>query len=173
MPPPLAKQIRRDVNADLICTRIAEGFTLRQIARELGCTDSAITHWYAEDPVFAQRYARAKEAQAERFAEEIIEISDDGSNDWMQRELESGAIVDVPDHEHINRSKLRVDSRRWLMAKMAPKRWGEKMQVDVNQMNDPAALAYDQLVAVAQGRLHPPTIEHDAQPPLKTLKSEE
>jgi terminase small subunit-like protein len=146
---------------DLICTRIAEGFSLRQIASEIGCSAGAIVQWYAEDATFAERYARAKEAQAEHFAEEIIEISDDGSNDWMQREFEAGRIVDVPDQEHINRSRLRVDARKWLMAKMAPKRYGERMQVAVSREGDPAGVEYDRLQAIAQGRLAAPTIEHE------------
>ncbi len=159
----LAKQIRKPENIPRICARIAEGFTLRQIARELGCTHGAIVQWYAADPVFANLYAQAKEAQAERFAEEIIEISDDGSNDWMKRELEGGAIVEIPDQEHINRSRLRVDARKWLMAKMAPKRYGDKLQVDMRQEGDPAAVPYERLMSVAAGQIEPPTIEHDTQ----------
>lgn len=158
MSAPLAKQIRRPENMDLICTRIAEGFTLRQIAREIGCDNSAIVHWYAEDAIFAQRYARAKEAQAEHFAEEIVEISDDGTNDWQQRELEDGTVVEVPDQEHIQRSRLRVDARKWLMAKMAPKRYGERMQVEHRQTTDAAEVPYDELMAMAQAA--PLTIEH-------------
>lgn len=64
----------------------------------------------------------------ERFAEEILEISDDGTNDWMKRKV-GDEVIDVVDHEHIQRSKLRVDSRKWLMSKIAPKRYGEKVAV--------------------------------------------
>ncbi len=120
-------ELRNPANADLICRRIEAGFTLSQIAKELGCVTSAITEWVRADPAFAALYARAKEVQADHFADEIIKIADDGVNDWMKRELESGVIVEVPDHEHINRSRLRVDTRKWLMSKMAPKRYGDKL----------------------------------------------
>lgn len=121
-------QLRKPANAALICERIAEGFTLKQIGREIGCSDSAITLWAANDPEFASMYARAREAQAEHFAAELLEIADDGSNDWIERES-GGASVIVPDHEHINRSRLRVDARKWLMARMAPRRWGDRQEI--------------------------------------------
>src|SRR3954451_6383604 len=64
----------------------------------------------------------AREAQADRFANEIIEIADDTSGDWVERD---GVVV--ADHEHIQRSKLRVDTRKWLMARMVPKKYGDKI----------------------------------------------
>lgn len=117
-------RIRNPKNAALICERLADGWTLRQIAKELGCTSGAIPLWALDDEDFAKRYARAMELRAERMAMEIEEISDDGSNDWMERE---GQIV--ADHEHIQRSKLRVDARKWLMAKMMPKKYGDRTTV--------------------------------------------
>lgn len=123
--------IRNPETADLICERIAEGFTLRQIAKEIGCTSAAITTWAREDDGFATRYARAMDLRCERMAEEILEISDDGSNDWMEREIAEGVTATVADHEHIQRSKLRVDSRKWLMAKMMPKKYGDRVSAEV------------------------------------------
>jgi len=67
---------------------------------------------------------------AEHFAEEILEIADDGSNDWIERELESGHVVKVADHKHIARSRLRVDTRKWLMSKLLPKKYGDRLGVD-------------------------------------------
>lgn len=121
-------ELRNPVNAEFICRRIARAYTLTQIAGELGCVASSITDWVAADADFAAMYARAKLAQADYMADEIVAIADEGSNDWMQRELEAGRIVEVPDHEHINRSRLRVDTRKWLMSKMAPKKYGDKLQ---------------------------------------------
>jgi len=77
-------------------------------------------------------YARAKEEMAEHFAEEMLEIADDGSNDWIERELERGNVIKVADHEHIARSRLRVDTRKWLMSKLLPKRYGETLDVSTH-----------------------------------------
>ena len=150
--------IRSPENASFICLRIAEGWTLRQLAQHLGCSSSAITQWYATDPVFAEQYARAKEAQAEFMADEVLEIADDGRNDWIEREVVAGRMVTVPDNEAIQRSRLRVEARKWLMGKMAPKRYGDNSTHDIN-----VKLSWEKLIEqVAAKRLAPPTIEHDS-----------
>jgi hypothetical protein len=77
--------------------------------------------------------------RAERMAEEILDIADDGSNDWIERE-QDGRTVIVADHEHIQRSKLRVDARKWLMAKMLPKKYGDRTTIAGDPEN-PVAVA--------------------------------
>lgn len=122
--------LRTEENATRICELIAEGWTLRQIAREVGVeTAGAITKWVRDDEDFRQRYARAKEAQADHFADELVEIADDGRNDWVEREMD-GQTQRVVDHEHLQRSRLRVDARKWLMSKMAPKKYGDALAVE-------------------------------------------
>ena len=116
--------IRSPKNAALICSRLAEGWTLRQIAKELGCVNSAIVKWSFEDEEFGKQYMLAMQLRMDHYAEENIEIADDGSNDWMVREG-----ITVPDHEHINRSRLRIDTRKWTMARLFPKRYGERVEI--------------------------------------------
>lgn len=88
---------------------------------------TSVFRWLNDQPSFRDQYARAREAQAEHWADEILEIADDGSNDWMERRLKDGATETVIDHEHVTRSRLRVDSRKWLMSKLAPKKYGDKV----------------------------------------------
>lgn len=122
-----------DELAALICERIANGQSLREICSADDMpSKQAVLKWLA-DPAkaeFVAQYARAREAQADHFAEEILEISDDGSNDWMRRQ-QGEETVEVANHEHISRSKLRVDSRKWLMSKLAPKKYGDKVEATV------------------------------------------
>lgn len=139
--------VRSPENAERICSRIAEGYTVRQIARELDCTHGAIFHWVAEDSDFAHQYARAKLAQADRFADELIEISDHGGNDWLRRENDAGEPIEVPDHEHIQRSRLRVDTRKWLMSKFAPKKYGDKLELEHS-----GEMGFVERLAAARGR---------------------
>jgi hypothetical protein len=85
---------------------------------------------------FREQYARARESQADYYAEEIIQISDDGTNDWMERrsEAEKGAGVDtgwVLNGEHVQRSRLRVDARKWYAGKLAPKKYGDKLRTSI------------------------------------------
>ena len=70
------------------------------------------------------QYMRAREALADVYADEIIEIADDGSRDY--KTLDDGR--EVPDQDHIARSRLRVDARKWAASKLAPKKYGDKIQ---------------------------------------------
>lgn len=85
---------------------------------------------------FMEQYARAREMQADCLVDEILEISDDGTNDWMERrsEDEKGAGVGtgwILNGEHVQRSRLRVDSRKWFASKVFPKKYGDKIQAEV------------------------------------------
>lgn len=116
----------------IICERLGLGESLREICRdETMPSKSTVMRWLAVQPEFRDQYACAREAQADYFAEEIIEISDDGTNDWMERRLTDGSTVEVENKEVLNRSRLRVDTRKWLMARMAPKKYGDKITQEV------------------------------------------
>jgi len=113
--------------ANLICEYLADGMSLREICRKDEMPDkSTVLRWLIKFPEFSVQYALAREAQADHMAEEILEISDDGRNDWMKRQSDAG-VIEMPDHEYISRSKLRVDTRRWLMGKLQPKKYGDKV----------------------------------------------
>jgi hypothetical protein len=119
--------------ADIICRRLAEGESLRAICLADDMPDKAtIFRWLAVNEPFRDQYARAREAQADYYAEEIIEISDDGTNDWMERKNADGSIGDVIlNGEHVQRSRLRVDARKWFASKVAPKKYGDKLLAEV------------------------------------------
>jgi hypothetical protein len=84
----------------------------------------SVFRWLAANEDFRQQYARAREAQADFMAEEILQIADDGRNDTYQ--TDDGEFVN---HDVIARSRLRVDARKWLAAKMAPKKYGDKIGI--------------------------------------------
>lgn len=113
-----------------ICARLSAGETLRQICRSEHMPDErTVRGWVLDDREgFSPRYARAREMQFEAWADEITEISDDGTNDWMERESKDGSSQTVLNGEHVQRSRLRVDSRKWLLSKLKPERYGDKLQ---------------------------------------------
>jgi hypothetical protein len=114
--------------ADLICTRIADGESVRAICADDDMPDKAtVFRWLAKHESFRDQYAQAKAAQAEHMADEILDIADDGSNDWMERRAADGSTVEVVNGEHIQRSRLRVDSRKWLLSKLLPKKYGDRI----------------------------------------------
>ena len=104
-----------------ICDRIANGESLRSICVDLGIPHSTVVGWFIDnkDGVF-DHYARARQIQAEHLFEELCDIADDSRNDWMER---NGYTV--ADQEAIQRSKLRVDTRKWILARMDSKRYAE------------------------------------------------
>jgi hypothetical protein len=153
------------VVADQICELIVQGFTIREIdALPTMPGKTAIFSWLLRHPDFAERYARAREFRADDMADELLEISDDATNDWMERRAKSGEIESVPDNEAVQRSRLRVDTRKWLMGKLKPKKYGDKIQHEHNLNADPQAVPYSELQAIAKGRTLALTIEHDAAP---------
>ena len=85
---------------------------------------STIFKWLSQQEKFAEQYAYARASQMEAMAEEIIDIADDGRNDSYETEDgEERTNTDV-----IQRSRLRVDTRKWLMSKLAPKKYGDKVE---------------------------------------------
>lgn len=114
------------VNA--ICERIMEGQSLRTIcASDDMPSKSTVSLWLAKHKEFSDQYARACEARTDAHAEEILEIADDAHNDWMERNGEDDAGW-VANGENIRRSQLRIEARKWIMGKHAPKKYGEKIQ---------------------------------------------
>lgn len=105
--------------ADEIIERMSRGEALRQICRSPGMPDpSAVVLWADKDAVFAQRYARAREAIADRYAEELVELADS---------VRRGATS-----EEVNAARLAVDTRKWVASKLMPRRYGDRVTVEGN-----------------------------------------
>lgn len=62
------------------------------------------------------------------MADDLLDIVDDGTNDFVEREGKDG-LTTVVDHEHIQRSRLRAETRKWLLAKALPKIYGDKVDL--------------------------------------------
>lgn len=89
----------------------------------------SVYRWLFKYPEFSKNYTKAREDQAETLADDIVEISDNGTNDWME--------INNPDNpgyrvngEAIARSRLRVDARKWIASKLKPKKYGERQEVE-------------------------------------------
>lgn len=93
---------------------------------------------------FAERFARARLDGENAIAEECLDIADDARNDWMERDAAQGGGK-VLNTEHVQRSKLRIETRLKLLAKWNPKKWGEKIEVEARI--DQRAVTDEQLLA--------------------------
>lgn len=115
-----------------ICQRLAEGESLRAVCRDDDMPAmSSVFKWLSEYPAFSEQYARAREAQADTLFDDILEIADDARNDWMVRHGDDDAGWQA-NGEHIQRAKLRVEARKWMAGKLQPKKYGDKVQQDIN-----------------------------------------
>lgn len=117
--------------AQKVCQLIAEGNSLRKVCQLEGMPSrSTVFEWIVQYDEFSDQYARAKEKSVESMAEEILEIADDGTNDYVADNYDKGRTPGYRvDGENIQRSKLRVDTRKWLMGKLKPKKYGDKLDV--------------------------------------------
>lgn len=110
-----------------ICLKITNGQSLRKSLDESSIAYDTFFRWIDEDETKSKQYARATELRAEVMAEDLLNISD---------ALENDVFIDPEGKEIINynviqRDRLRVDSRKWLMSKMFPKKYSERIQNDV------------------------------------------
>lgn len=120
--------------ANEILALIASGRTLRQTCRaEHLPSESTVRTWVLDDREgFSARYARARDLLLESKADEIFDIADDGSNDWMKYENKDGSEGWRLNGEHVKRSELRVNSIKWVLSKLKPERYGEKLELNGN-----------------------------------------
>ncbi len=111
----------------LICERIAAGESLSSICRDDNMPSrETVYSWKAANQAFSDRYARAVEDRAEKLAEEILDIADEKTGDY---ELKNGVMAF--NSENVARSRLKVDSRKWIASKLFPRKYGDKVQNEV------------------------------------------
>ena len=99
-----------DEIAERICIRLAAGESLLKICEEDGIpTRATIYDWLAKYPNFADKYAHARNVGLDDMADDVIRLADD-------------------DEKDVQRLRLRVDTRKWYLSKLAPKRYGERIE---------------------------------------------
>lgn len=120
---------------DEICDRLANGESLRTICQDDDMPNKgSVFRWLAGDKKLSDQYARAREEQADFIFDEVLEIADDARNDWMERRGEEDAGW-VANGEHIQRSRLRIDARKWMAGKLRPKVYGDKLELEAKNFN--------------------------------------
>jgi hypothetical protein len=127
---PRVKKLTPEVEAELL-ELLASGKTLLQVCEsdEKFPVESVIRRKALEDQEFGAKYVRAREIGYLRMADELIEIIDDGRNDWMTVKKGQDEI-EVVNREAVERSKLRFQGRQWLLSKALPKIFGDKLDVN-------------------------------------------
>jgi hypothetical protein len=129
--------------ADAVCSLLIDGKSLRAACRELDVAPPTILLWTKNNKEFAEQYARAREIGYHLLADEIIEISDEADveivKNGQKEELDLSATA-------ISRNRLRVDSRKWMLSKMLPKIYGDKLDMNHGvQPDNPLSDLFKQL----------------------------
>ena len=120
--------------ADEICSQLSEGLSMRTVCKPDAMPNKAtVFKWIRTIPEFNDQYAKAKEESADALIEEMLDIADDGTNDYMEKEDGEGNAAGYQlNGEHIQRSRLRVDVRKWAASKLKPKKYGDKIEQNHN-----------------------------------------
>lgn len=121
--------------AAAICERLAAGESLRAICRDEKYPDERTVRRWAVDDVegFSPQYARARELGFDSLAEQLLEIADTPEEGTVTTSKEWGEEVKTGDM--LEHRKLRVDARKWLLAKWHPAKYGDKTSMELTGAN--------------------------------------
>lgn len=110
----------REARAAAVVAAVLSGKSLRTAAIECGVPSATFLRWCSEDADLADQYARARDSMIDAMADDLMAIAD------KEPGLNQFGSVDTGDVAH---RKLQVDTRKWLLSKLAPKRYGERLEV--------------------------------------------
>ena len=138
-----------------LCDRIAQGEGLEEICRDPRFpSERSIRRWMADQPTFRLAYSRAREAQMDKWSDDVIKISDEMTASTIVRTDKEGREIEVvTDPTAVQAAKLRIDTRLRLMSKLAPKTYGDKVDVNVSGSIEVSTLSDEELESRTRARL--------------------
>ncbi|MBB6304037.1 terminase small subunit protein [Rhizobium leucaenae] len=118
--------------ADQICEHLAGGESLKSICLAEGMPHRAtVFRWLAAHESFRDMYARAREAQADALFDEVLDIADTPVTGEKTKIDAAGNVVEMTKADMIEHRRLQIDARKWVAAKLRPKVYGDKLDLDV------------------------------------------
>ena len=124
---PFQKWVQRIDAFDEFIGFVLDGGHMADFCRQRDIAYTTMYDWVRSDDRRAELYLRAREDRAEKFADEIVAISDEAT---VTAKHMGEEVVLVLDAAAVSRNKLRVDSRKWIAAKLKPRVYGDKVQVE-------------------------------------------
>lgn len=116
----------RNVVAGLVFDFMSQGESLRQACIAAGVSTATIMRWVAEDEALREQYMCAREALIDKLADELLEIADTPLEGEETEFSDQGTKVKRGDM--LGHRKLQVDTRKWVLSKLAPKKYGDKVE---------------------------------------------
>ena len=110
-----------------ICAELAAGESVAAVCRQAWAPDEK-THyrWMAAHAEYREAVVAAKATGIERHAGEIIRIADESRIGVKVKETKDGTFKEKGDM--VDRSRLQIDARKWILAKLLPKKYGDKVE---------------------------------------------
>jgi len=125
------EQAERDEKAQAIVAEIADtGKSLRSVCESNEVKPSTFLLWVSNDSALAEQYARAMQVRADTHFSEIVEISDKQEIGTVETAKEWGTEIKTADM--VEHRKLRIDARKWVIARMNPRKYGDKLELAGN-----------------------------------------
>lgn len=124
---PTVTDEERFVLVAMVCQSMADGLSMRKACKAHGVLLSNFYYWVTEHPDLAKQYARARDLMFAHWQEDILEISDEQQEGVISRDTPQGMTIERKDV--IEHRKLRISTRQWLLSKLKPERYGDKMQL--------------------------------------------
>jgi hypothetical protein len=151
-----------------ICARISVGESIIKITSEPGMpAEKTVYTWLFKHEEFAQEYRRARELQAEHYADEIVSLADECMV-GQKTEVTSDGKTKVITGDMVDRSRLRVDARKWTCSKLLPKKYGDKVSMDVTNSDGSLSGVMIQVNFVAPEMLQAPGVQQLTQNSLNS-----
>ena len=125
-----------------IFQRMATGVSFNKCCVDLGLTHATVHNWWRREivhptpeylemqEILAEEYEDARICMLESVVEETMRIADDSTEDVYVVKDEDGNAKELKlDRDNVNRSRLRVETRKWLLSKLAPERYGDSLKL--------------------------------------------
>lgn len=118
-----------------VCARVAAGEAVRNVLKESEFPDAVTFYkWLDADPEKVKQYARATEERSEGIFEEMLNIADTPVDGVTTKTTEKG--VEVTTGDMIQHRRLQVETRKWMLGKMNPRKYGDKQQIEHSQSKE-------------------------------------
>lgn len=129
--------------AQQVFEQMRNGLSALKACKAVGLNQSTFNDWMNADKGLAAEYARAREDLQELMASDVLEIADSPPMLTEHGSVDSGSVAD---------KRLRIDSRKWLLSKLAPKKWGDKMTLSGDAENPLTVERIERVIVQADGK---------------------
>jgi hypothetical protein len=118
------KEAKKEEISRAVIEALLDGGSLRKATKAAGVDRSTFIRWISKDQELLTEYLLARQAQAEHYFDEILDIADEPAADLVE----------------VNKRRIQIDARKWVLSKMNPKRYGKQLTLENIQADRPRAL---------------------------------